>query len=164
MNQSTFNIPSNTRIAYIEAGWHRDIVSNARLSFEARMQEYGLPQGAIELVSVPGSLEIPLQCQRLTRTGQYHAIVACGLVVDGGIYRHDFVASTVLDAMMRVQLETEVPVLSVVLTPHHFSGESVHHEFFSEHFRVKGEEAAEACMQTLEIMSSVTSPGPARAA
>ena len=75
-------------------------------------------------------------------------IVAAGLIVDGGIYRHDFVARSVLDGLMRVQLDTEVPVLSVVLTPHHFHEHGEHRAFFAEHFRVKGAEAAEACARS----------------
>ncbi|MFT7757154.1 UNVERIFIED_CONTAM: 6,7-dimethyl-8-ribityllumazine synthase, partial [Salmonella enterica subsp. enterica serovar Enteritidis] len=47
---------------------------------------------------VPGSFDIPLLAKKLAETGQYDAIVATGLVVDGGIYRHDFVAGTVVSA------------------------------------------------------------------
>lgn len=77
------------------------------------------------------------------------AIVAAGLVVDGGIYRHDFVAATVVQALMQVQLETDTPVFSVVLTPHHFHEHQTHRRFFHDHFRIKGAEAAQACAQTL---------------
>ena len=41
----------------------------------------------------------------------------CALVVNGGIYRHEFVADAVINGLMRVQLETDVPVISAVLTP-----------------------------------------------
>jgi 6,7-dimethyl-8-ribityllumazine synthase len=70
-------------------------------------------------------------------------------VVDGGIYRHDFVSGTVVNALMQVQLETEVPVISVVLTPHHFHGQPAQHGFFHEHFLGKGAEAARACVDTI---------------
>jgi 6,7-dimethyl-8-ribityllumazine synthase len=66
-------------------------------------------------------------------------------VVDGGIYRHEFVASSVIDGLMRVQLETEVPIISVVLTPQRFHEHDTHRQFFRDHFLIKGEEAAEAC-------------------
>jgi 6,7-dimethyl-8-ribityllumazine synthase len=74
-------------------------------------------------------------------------------VVDGGIYRHDFVAQTVVAALMQVQLATETPVFSVVLTPHHFHDHDVHAGFFRSHFRVKGAEAARACSGTLESLA-----------
>ena len=137
------------RIAYIQANWHRDIVDQARQSFIKTCADHGIDEKYIESFDVPGSLEIPLQCKLLAKTGQYDIIVAAGFIVDGGIYRHDFVAATVLDAMMDIQLELEVPILSVVLTPHQFQETEAHENFFFEHFKIKGKEAADACAQTL---------------
>jgi 6,7-dimethyl-8-ribityllumazine synthase len=150
MNQSTSLLAPTGRIAFIQAGWHQDIVEQSRLAFFEHLAGYDINPQQISIIDVPGSLEIPLQCQKLARSGDFQLIVAAGLIVDGGIYRHEFVASTVLDAMMQVQLETEVPILSIVLTPHHFSAEQVHHKFFFEHFKLKGEEAGRACVQMLE--------------
>ena len=148
-SQQPHLLPAGKKIAFISAAWHGDIVAQARESFIHDLGVSGLEETSIDLIDVPGSLEIPLQCKSLANTGQYQLIVACGFIVDGGIYRHDFVASTVLDGMMRVQLETEVPILSVVLTPHHFNEQEHHHQFFLEHFKVKGQEAARACLQVL---------------
>jgi 6,7-dimethyl-8-ribityllumazine synthase len=83
--------------------------------------------------------------------------VALGFVVDGGIYRHEFVASAVIDGLMRVQLDTDVPVFSVVLTPQLFHENSVHPKFFAEHFVLKGAEAAGACAETLASLARLTS-------
>ena len=143
------HLPANRRIAVIQACWHRDIVENARDAFMKGLRGRGLDDSVVDRFEVPGSLEIPLQAKLLAKTGRYAVIVAMGLIVDGGIYRHDFVARVVLDGMMRVQLDTEVPVLSVVLTPHHFHEHEEHRTFFAEHFRIKGAEAAEACARTL---------------
>ncbi|MCW2602527.1 MAG: 6,7-dimethyl-8-ribityllumazine synthase [Pseudonocardiales bacterium] len=92
----------------------------------------------------------------MAATGLYSAIVGAGFVVDGGIYRHDFVAEAVVGGLMRVQLDLDVPVLSVVLTPHHFHEHAVHADFFGDHFAQKGDEAATACMQTLSALSRLT--------
>ena len=148
-------LPQGKKIAFIQAGWHRDIVEQSRLSFTEHLAQQGISDDQISVFDVPGSLEIPLQCKLLAKSGDYAMIVAAGFIIDGGIYRHDFVASTVLDAMMQVQLETEVPILSIVLTPHHFSENKAHHDFFFAHFKYKGEEAARACLQTLQNVSAV---------
>ncbi|HAK52357.1 MAG TPA: 6,7-dimethyl-8-ribityllumazine synthase [Gammaproteobacteria bacterium] len=145
-------LANGKRIAFIEACWHSDIVGQARDAFFERCEALDIDPSIIDVVDVPGSLEIPLQCKLLANSGKYAVIVATGLIVDGGIYRHDFVASSVLDGMMQVQLDTEVPILSVVLTPHHFLGEE-HEAFFFKHFRVKGAEGAEACARTLENLA-----------
>ncbi|MFN3522268.1 MAG: 6,7-dimethyl-8-ribityllumazine synthase [Phenylobacterium sp.] len=142
-----------TRIAFIQAGWHAEIVDQARAGFVAEMVKLGFPENAIDVFEVPGAFEIPLHAQALAKGGRYTAIVGAAFVVNGGIYRHDFVAATVVDALMQVQLATETPVFSVVLTPHHFHEHEVHAEFFREHFLVKGAEAARACAQTLESLA-----------
>ncbi len=153
---------STGRIAFIQACWHREIVDQSRDSFLAEMARRGVSRDRTELFEVPGSLEIPLQAQRLAKTGRYAVIVAAGLVVNGGIYRHDFVAASVIDGMMRVQLDTGVPILSVVLTPHNFHDSAEHQGFFFEHFKVKGAEAAEACAKTLENLDLLAQMSDAR--
>ena len=105
--------------------------------------------GDVEVFDVPGAYEIPLHTKTLAETGRYAAILGTAFVVNGGIYRHEFVASAVIDGMMNVQLSTGVPVLSAVLTPHNYHDSAEHHRFFFEHFTVKGKEAANACVQLL---------------
>lgn len=140
---------SATRYAFVQSGWHADVVNQGRDAFLAEMARGGVPRDAIDLFEVPGAFEIPLHAKLLARTGRYLAIVACGFVVDGGIYRHEFVADAVISALMAVQLETEVPVFSAVLTPQQFHEHADHLRFFTEHFVVKGTEVASACLRTL---------------
>lgn len=166
MNQSlkepvTTDYPFDTtgidarRIAFVQACWHRDIVDRAWDAFLAEMGRAGLRQGSIDRFELPGVFEIPLQARLLAKTGRYDAIVAAGFIVDGGIYRHDFVSTAVIDGLMRVQLDTEVPVLSCVLTPHRFHEHEEHRAFFRDHFTVKGREAALACLATLRNIGAL---------
>ena len=143
------------RIAFVQACWHREIVDQGRDAFVAEIERQGVSSDQVDLYEVPGSLEIPLQAKLLAKTGTYSSIVAAGFVVDGGIYRHEFVAQTVLDALMRIQLDTDVPIISMVLTPQNFHEHDAHQEFFHEHFKVKGAEAAVACVKTLENLRKV---------
>jgi 6,7-dimethyl-8-ribityllumazine synthase len=141
-------------IAFVQACWHRDLVDRCRDSFRATVAEQGGGR-AVEMFEVPGSFELPLHAQRLARSGRYDAVVAAGLVVDGGIYRHEFVAQAVLDGLMRVQLDTDLPVISIVLTPQHFHEHDTHHRFFAEHLVQKGREAAETCLTTIEKLDNL---------
>lgn len=156
MNQIQTNVklPTNQKIAIIQAGWHADIVAEGRKSFMADMEKAGVSEGRIDIYDVPGSLEIPLQAKKLAETGEYAIIICFGFIINGGTYHHEYVNHAVLDGMMRAQLDTGVPVLSVVLTPHNFhEGTEAHHAFFFNHFKMKGAEAAEACVKTLENMA-----------
>ena len=154
-SQAPLQLPPDARYAFVEAAWHADIVQQARAAFLSEMARHGVPASAIDVIGVPGAFEIPLHAQRLARSGSYQAVVACALVVDGGIYRHEFVAQTVIEALMRVQLETDVPVISAVLTPHHFHEHLEHRKYFQNHFSVKGTEAALACVQTVSSLRAL---------
>ena len=130
-------------IAFLKARWHAAIVDQALIGFEADMKAAGQAVD-IHTIDVPGAFEMPLLAKKLGKTGTYDAIVAVALVVDGGIYRHDFVAQAVVSGLMQAQLETGVPTFSVSLTPHHFQPTEEHQKFFSDHFVKKGAEAAHA--------------------
>lgn len=136
------------KIAVVAARWHADIVDQAVEGFREALADHGSYQVVVH--EVPGAFEIPLHAKRLAMSGEYAAVAACALVVDGGIYRHDFVANAVVDALMRVQLETDVPVFSAVLTPHHFHEHAEHRDYFTRHFAVKGRELANAVLSTLD--------------
>jgi len=139
--------PASHRIAIVAARWHAEIVDRAVSACRAGLRERGFAD--VDVFEVPGAFEIPLRIKRLAASGEYAALAGCALVIDGGIYRHEFVAATVVDALMRVQLDTDVPVFSAVLTPHHFHEHDEHLAYFTRHFELKGAELADAIAATL---------------
>ena len=178
MNQpSLLNLPdaaaarpalARTRIAVVSASWHSDVVQQARDAAVRRLAALGAAPGHILRIDVLGAFEIPLMARRLAASGRFQAVIGCAVIVDGGIYRHDFVSAAVVDGLMRVQLDTGVPVFSVALTPHHFQPGEDLQGFFRQHFIKKGEEAADTCAQTLAqhaaldalLAGSETMPAP----
>jgi 6,7-dimethyl-8-ribityllumazine synthase len=140
---------THTRYAFIKANWHSEIVDQSLVGFTQL-----IPADQVDVFDVPGAFELPLKAKMLAKTGRYGAIAAAALVVDGGIYRHDFVAQAVVSGLMQVGLETEVPVLSVSLTPHQFQETAHHVDIYRAHFVKKGEEAARAALR-------ITEPGTA---
>ena len=151
-NESIAKNERSDRIAFVQSNWHKEIVDECRATFIQEIGLSGIGQSQIDLYEVTGAFEIPLHAKKLASSGRYSAIVAAGLVVDGGIYRHEFVAEAVIGGLMRVQLDTGVPIISAVLTPHHFHEHEAHRSFFSSHFQVKGREAARACAHTTEAL------------
>jgi len=144
-----------TKIAYIQAQWHTDVTDNCKTAFLIEIERQGYAKADVELFSVPGSLEIPLMAKKLAQTGKYAAVCCSGLVVDGGIYRHDFVASAVLHGIVQAGLDTGVPVLSAVLTPHQFHEHETHRVWFTEHMLTKGKELAQACAHIVKSLAAV---------
>lgn len=132
---------TQARYAFVKARWHADIVDRALDGFLEL-----IPAEQVDVFDVPGAFELPLFSRDLAATGKYAAVAAAAFVVDGGIYRHDFVAQAVVDGLMRAGMDTGVPVLSVSLTPHHYQETEHHNGIFRAHFVEKGREAARAAL------------------
>ena len=141
---------THTRFAFIKAQWHADIVDRA---LEGFLQL--IPEDQVDVFDVPGAFEMPLLARDLAATGRYGAVAAAAFVVDGGIYRHDFVAQAVVDGLMRAGLDTGVPVLSVSLTPHQYQETEHHNAIYRSHFVTKGREAAQAALAVVAARASV---------
>lgn len=132
---------THTRYAFIKANWHADIVEKALVGFCEL-----IPRETVDVFDVPGAFEMPLLARDLARSGRYGAVAAAAFVVDGGIYRHEFVAQAVVDGLMRAGLDSNVPVLSISLTPHQYQETEHHDRIFRAHFIEKGREAARAAL------------------
>lgn len=145
------------RIALVSASWHGDIVECARDAAARELQSSGVASDRIDSFTVPGVYEIPLFAKRLTRCRRYNAIVAFGFVVNGGIYHHEYVTSAVIDGLMHVQIESEVPIFSCVLTPWNFHEHADHVEFFKKHMGKKGVEVTHALLAALAAHHDLTS-------
>ena len=141
---------THTRYAFIKANWHADIVDQALAGFTEI-----IPAEQVDVFDVPGAFEMPLLARDLAETGRYGAVAAAAFVVDGGIYRHDFVAQAVVDGLMRASLDSGVPVLSVSLTPHQYQETDHHNAIYRTHFVEKGREAARAALMVGKARASL---------
>jgi 6,7-dimethyl-8-ribityllumazine synthase len=141
---------THTRFAFIKAQWHADIVDRALEGFCEI-----IPDAQVDVFDVPGAFEMPLLARDLAESGRYGAVACAAFVVDGGIYRHDFVAQAVVDGLMRAGMETGVPVLSVSLTPHQYQETEHHNAIYRAHFVEKGREAAQAALGVLAARAKV---------
>jgi 6,7-dimethyl-8-ribityllumazine synthase len=138
-----------TRYAFIKAAWHADTVDQALKGFLEI-----IPSAQVDVFDVPGAFEMPLLARDLAMTGRYAAVAAAALVVDGGIYRHEFVAQAVVDGLMRSSLDSGIPVLSISLTPHQYR-EAAHGDIYRAHFVTKGREAAEAALMIVRTRERI---------
>ncbi len=139
-----------TRYAFIKANWHAEIVDQALAGFTEL-----IAPDQVDVFDVPGAFEMPLFARDLARSGRYAAVAAAALVVDGGIYRHDFVAQAVVSGLMQAGLDSDVPVLSVSLTPHHFQDTPHHTAIYRAHFVEKGREAARAALMITQTRAAL---------
>jgi len=141
----------NNKYAFVKTTWHSEIVDQALVGFEKVVGK-----DSVQVFDVPGAFELPLFARDLALTGKYAAIAAAALVVDGGIYRHEFVAQAVVNGLMKAGLETGVPILSISLTPHNFQETEHHIGIFREHFVLKGQEAGNAALSIVNARQLVS--------
>jgi 6,7-dimethyl-8-ribityllumazine synthase len=107
--------PPGARYAVIASRWNGEIVDalidGARKAFAMR----GVAGDALEVLRVPGAWELPVLAGRLAATKRYAAIVALGCVVRGETRHYEHVADECARGLMRVALDSGVPVLNGVL-------------------------------------------------
>ena len=156
MNQISSEDTDVFRVAVVKARWHAEIVDQCHEAFVSEIAQLTNGRAVVDAYDVPGAFEIPLMARDLARSGRYGAVLGAAFVVDGGIYRHEFVAQTVVGGLMQAQLDTDVPILSAVLTPQDFDDSEARRLFFLDHFKVKGREAADACVSILAARAAIS--------
>jgi 6,7-dimethyl-8-ribityllumazine synthase len=101
---------SKFRFALVVSLFNREYTDALLASAQAALKGHEL-----KIVRVPGAYEIPLQVQRLARTKRYAAVIALGVIWQGKTLHAQEILRAVTDALMRISLETDVPVLHEVL-------------------------------------------------
>ena len=141
----------NKKIALITTKWNPEFVTPCVEWCRDTLIKKWISQDNIEIITVPGWVEIPLVAKKLATSWNYAAIVAIAFICENPIYHFHFVADSVVKSIIQVGLETQIPVLSAVLSPTTFDRENKKDtDFYAQHMRTKWIESAES---TLEIIS-----------
>jgi 6,7-dimethyl-8-ribityllumazine synthase len=104
------------RIAIVQARWNAHISETMLAHCRGRLEQLGVSAMSTKVVTVPGSLEIPLCLQTLAQSGEYDALIALGAVIRGETYHFEIVANESASGVASVQLETGVPIANGILT------------------------------------------------
>lgn len=80
------------------------------------LQELGVDERDIMIVTVPGALELGLTLAQMAETLEFDALIALGAVIRGETYHFEIVSNESAAAISRVGLETGIPVINGVLT------------------------------------------------
>ena len=104
------------RIGIVVGRFNQDVGDGLLSACTAELAKLGVAIDDIEIVTVPGALEIPLALQKLAGTGRYDALVALGAVIRGETYHFEVVSNESADGVMTVQLDTGVPIANGILT------------------------------------------------
>ncbi len=103
------------RFAVVAARFNESYVRRLADAALDVLRRRGAREEDLELLWVPGSFELPLACRWAADTGRYDAVLAFGLVLKGETEHFRLVADAASDGLLRVGLDTGVPVLNGVL-------------------------------------------------
>jgi 6,7-dimethyl-8-ribityllumazine synthase len=144
------------RIAIVWSRFNEELVRELLTACDKQLLELGVSAADIEVVSVPGALEIPLALQTLAleRKGlggrqRYDALVALGCVVRGDTYHFEVVANESARGILDVQLETGLPIANGVLT-------TDTEDQAQSRAPVKGAEAARVAVEMANTLRAIT--------
>ena len=149
--------PAGARFAIIASRWNPRItdtlVAAARDTFVAN----GVSEADVDVVRVPGAWELPLAARELAMAGGHAAIVALGCVVRGDTRHYEQVADGSAEGLMRVALDTGVPVANGVLAVERF--EDAQARAGGSHGN-KGEEAALVAIEMADLRRKLQEVAP----
>ena len=144
--------PEGARFAIIASRWNPRItdalVAAARDTFVGN----DVDETSIDVVRVPGAWELPMAAREGAVAGRHAAIVALGCVVRGDTRHYEQVADGASDGLMRVALDTGVPVMNGVLAVERFEDAAA--RAGGSHGN-KGEEAALAALEMVNLLEQL---------
>lgn len=101
----------------IVAAKFNEMISKALVAgAQEAFAENGVASSQVDLIWVPGSFELPVVATKAARSQAYAAVVCLGAVIRGGTPHFDYVAGQAAAGVMRVSIDTGVPVIFGVLT------------------------------------------------
>jgi len=103
-------------IAIVRARFNDTITARMAEVCMAELKILGVRGKDIRHITVPGALEIPLALKMLADAGDVDALVAIGCVIRGETYHFELVADQSGAGVMRVSLDSGIPIANAILT------------------------------------------------
>ena len=103
-------------IGIVQARFNAAVTNALASACKAELMLLGVPEKHIELVQVPGALEIPVALLALAEKMKYDALVAIGCIIRGETYHFELVANESATGVSRVALDFQLPIANAILT------------------------------------------------
>ena len=104
------------RYAVIVADWNSEITYAMAQGAIDTLVKHGVPEENIEIVHVPGTVELTYGAARAMREGRVNAVIVIGCVIQGETPHFDYVCQSVTQGVAMLNVQGEVPVIFSVLT------------------------------------------------
>ncbi|HWU67287.1 MAG TPA: 6,7-dimethyl-8-ribityllumazine synthase [Stenotrophobium sp.] len=143
---------TDVQIAIVCTRWNVEIVDALMDGAFRCLDDWGVPEDAVDEFYAPGAYELPLAASALMETGDYHGVIVLGAVIRGDTPHFDFVAGECARGIMNVQLQYRLPIGFGVLTVND-AQQAVDRAGPDE--SNKGYEAAAAVLEMIRLTRSV---------
>ncbi len=112
------SLPSGAglRIGIVVSRFNRSISTRLLAGARSALAECGVSEEAVQVVFVPGALEIPVVAKNMIESCGVDAVVALGCVIRGETTHYEVVANGAATGIARVAVDTGVPVTNGILT------------------------------------------------
>lgn len=139
------------RYAIVVSEFNQEVTNKLLQGALARFEELAMTD--VNVIKVPGAVEIPFAAQLLAKKRQYHAIICLGAVIRGETSHYDYVCQQVSDGCQRVMLDYEIPVIFGVLTTDTEEQALARCGGIHGH---KGKEAVDTAVNMLKVIDQIT--------
>lgn len=103
-------------IGIVQARFNADITDSLVQACRTELIALGVHEKHIDLIQVPGALEIPVALAAMAKSDTYDALVAIGCVIRGETYHFEVVSNEACAGITRVGLDYVLPIANAVLT------------------------------------------------
>ncbi len=103
-------------IGMVQARFNESITNTLAEACKAELMELGVAEKNIDLVQVPGALEVPVALMAMADKLKYDALVALGCIIRGETYHFELVANESGAGVSRVALDYQLPIANAILT------------------------------------------------
>jgi len=104
------------RIGIVRARFNDALTNKLASACLSELDRLEVDPGDIKHVNVPGALEIPVALKAMAESGDFDALIALGCVIRGETYHFELVANESAAGVMRVSLDSQLPVANAILT------------------------------------------------
>lgn len=103
-------------IGMVQARFNEAITDALAAACKAELMALGVAEKNIDLVQVPGALEVPVALMAMAEKLKYDALVALGCIIRGETYHFELVANESGSGVSRVALDYQLPIANAILT------------------------------------------------
>ena len=104
------------RYAIVVADWNSEITYAMAQGAVDTFVKNGIPEENIDILHVPGTVELTYGAARITKEERVDAVIVIGCVIQGETPHFDYVCQSVTQGVAMLNAQGKVPVIFSVLT------------------------------------------------